>query len=225
LATQLEEALADPVTFIVIGIAIGLVHVNIAHLMALIKGIKGKEKGVVPNKIGLFMLQIFGIPYICHSLLNIELLPLSAATYSVFLYVLLGSIVLIVASSFMIRGGLGGIFWLFDITGLLGDVMSYCRIAGVSLATLYLAQCFNMIADMVSGMMPGAIGGIIGVILAIIVLLFTHALNLFLAGLASFIHSLRLCFVEFLMKFYEGDGRAYTPFRLRRRTAVTTGGR
>jgi len=225
LVTQVERALADPVTFIIIGIAIGLIHVNIAHVIALIRGIREGVKGVVPNKIGLFILQILGIPYICHTLLHFELLPLSAATYSVFLYVLLASLALIVASSFMMRGGLGGIFWLFDITGILGDVMSYCRIAGVSLATLYLAQCFNMIADMVSGMMPGVIGGIIGVIIAIIVLLFTHALNLFLAGLASFIHSLRLCFVEFMMKFYEGGGREYTPFRLRRRTAVTIGGR
>lgn len=222
---QLEQALADPVTFIIISIVIGLIHVNIAHSMALIKGIKEKAKGVVLNKIGLFMLQIFGIPYITHSFLNFELLPLSASTYSIFLYVIGASLLLIVASGFIMRGGLGAIFWLFDITGILGDVMSYCRIAGVSLATLYLAQSFNMIADKASGMMPGVIGGIIGVVIGIIILLFTHALNLFLAGLASFIHSLRLCFVEFMMKFYEGDGRAYTPFRLRTRTVTITEGR
>jgi len=228
LAPQLEAALANPVTFIVIGIVIGLIHVNIAHVMALIRGVRDGVKGVVANKMGLFMLQIFGIPYICYTLLHFELLPLSAATYSVFLYIMLASLALIVASSFIMRGGLGGIFWLFDITGLLGDVMSYCRIAGVSLATLYLAQCFNMIAGMVSGMVsgmvPGVIGLIIGGIIAFVVLLLTHTMNLFLAALASFIHSLRLCFVEFMMKFYEGGGRQYTPFRLRTRTAITTGG-
>lgn len=222
---QLEQALAAPVTFIVISIVIGLIHVNIAHLIALIKGIKEKAKGVVLNRIGLFVLQIFGIPYITHSFLNFELLPLSPGTYSIFLYVIGGSVLLIVVSGFMARGGLGAIFWLFDITGILGDVMSYCRIAGVSLATLYLAQSFNMMADKVSGMLPGVIGGIIGVAIGIVILLLTHLLNLFLAGLACFIHSLRLCFVEFMMKFYEGDGRAYTPFRLRTRTAIITEGR
>jgi V/A-type H+-transporting ATPase subunit I len=38
-----------------------------------------------------------------------------------------------------------------------------------------------------------------------------------LSAITCFVHSLRLCFVEFLFKFYEGGGRAYSPFRLKSR--------
>jgi V/A-type H+-transporting ATPase subunit I len=115
---------------------------------------------------------------------------------------------------------LGGIFWLFDVTGILGDVMSYARLAGVGLATYYLAYCFNLIAELLYEMMPaGAVQLIVGGVIFILVLLLGHVLNLALSAITCFVHSLRLCFVEFLFKFYEGGGRAYSPFRLRPRPA------
>ncbi len=105
--------------------------------------------------------------------------------------------------------------------------MSYSRLAGVGLATFYLASSFNMLADMIfralSGWLPGVLGIAIGAIIAIIILVFAHLLNLALSGLAAFIHSLRLCFVEFMFKFYEGGGRQYEPFRLKPRTFVIVG--
>jgi V/A-type H+-transporting ATPase subunit I len=124
---------------------------------------------------------------------------------------------------------LGGIFWLFDITGLLGDVMSYCRLAGVGLATYYLALCFNMMAGLLADMVPAGPAGmvhlIVGGLIFIIILLVGHALNLVLSGITCFVHSLRLCFVEFLFKFYEGGGREYSPFRLRKRAFVPVKGK
>ena len=135
------------------------------------------------------------------------------------------SVVLIIVSAFMQRGALGAIFWLFDLTGLLGDVMSYSRLAGVGLATFYLATSFNMLADVFYDIIPGTVGIVFGVLLAIVVLIFGHAINLVLSGLTAFIHSLRLCFVEFLLKFYEGGGREYSPFKLKTPASVLVGGK
>jgi V/A-type H+-transporting ATPase subunit I len=116
---------------------------------------------------------------------------------------------------------LGGIFWLFDITGLLGDVMSYCRLAGVGLATYYLAFSFNLMAEVLYGMIPAGPAGlvklIIGGLLFVLILLVGHVINLILGGIGCFVHSLRLCFVEFLLKFYEGGGKEYSPFRFKPR--------
>jgi V/A-type H+-transporting ATPase subunit I len=219
LAKAIQEILSDPMLFIAASLIIGLIHVNIAHVLALIRGIKEGQKAVVPNKAGLFMLQIGAIPWIMHVILGIGIPLLTQQLYSILLYIAILGIVLIVVSSFMERGTfLGGIFWLFDVTGLLGDVMSYARLAGVGLATYYLAYCFNLMAELLSGMMPAGIVQLIaGTLIFIIVLLVGHLLNLALSGITCFVHSLRLCFVEFLFKFYEGGGRPYSPFRLKAR--------
>lgn len=216
LLEPVRDMLTDPISFIILSIVLGLVHVNMAHMMALIGGIRKKNKGVVINKIALFALQLCGIPIILQWLFKISL-PVGPGVYDVFLYVVAASVVAIIVSSFMQQGGLGAVFWIFDLTGLLGDVMSYARLAGVGLATFYLAASFNMLAQLFSGMIPGVIGVIIGTIIAVVVMVFGHLINLALSGIGCFVHSLRLCFVEFLSKFYEGGGEEYSPFRLKTR--------
>ncbi len=220
----IERIFKTPILFILMAIAIGLIHVNIGHVLGLIRGAKKGNKGVVVGKIGLFALQIVGIPYIMYGMFNVDIPLLNAQVYSILGYILLLSLVLIVVASIMERGKfLGSIFWLFDMTGILGDVMSYARIAGVGLATFYLAFCFNLMAGLFLDMIPGVVGLIIGLIAAVIILLVGHLVNLFLGVLTGFIHSLRLCFVEFLFKFYEGGGREYSPFKLKTRASIVVG--
>ena len=227
LAKGIQAQLFDPISFIILSLIIGLIHLNIAHVLGMIKGIKENDKGMVVSKIGLFLVQIFGIPYIFKAMLSITLVPLSEATYGFFAYPLILGVVLIIVGAFMQMGALGSVFWIFDLTGILGDVMSYSRLAGVGLATFYLASSFNLlskwVSTTVSSIIPGFIGAALALIIGVILLALFHVFNLLLSSLAAFIHSLRLCFVEFLLKFYEGGGRAYAPFHLRLRREVTVG--
>ena len=219
LVPGVKEALQDPVSFIIIALGIGFVHVNIGHIIAFIKGIKERNKGLVLNKVGLFVLQL-GIPAILSSMLGMQLPGFTSQINSILLYFMMPGVLLIVISSIMQSGGLGAILWLFDITGLLGDVMSYARLAGVGLATFYLASTFNMMAGLFGEMIPGTAGVIIGGIIGVIIIIFGHTINMVLTAITGFMHSLRLCFVEFLFKFYEGGGREYSPFKLKRRATV-----
>ena len=219
LSALIKHWLSSPVYFIGLALVIGLVHVNIAHVLALAKGIRERQRAIVPAKAGLFLLEIGAIPFIMHNILGMSLPLLTDPMYIYLLFVAGLGLVLIVAAAIMERGlFLGSIFWLFDVTGILGDVMSYARLAGVGLATYYLAYAFNLMAELLRTMMPvGAVRVIVGSLIFLLVLLFGHFLNLVLSGITCFVHSLRLCFVEFLFKFFEGGGRAYSPFRLKAR--------
>ncbi|MDO9515847.1 MAG: V-type ATPase 116kDa subunit family protein [Syntrophales bacterium] len=226
LVKWVQTQLSDPISFITISLIIGLVHVNIAHILGLVKGAMEGDWGMIVSKAGLFLVEAFGIPYIFKAMLGIELIPLSPWVYGVLAYPMTVGLILIVVGAFMQMGALGSVFWIFDLTGILGDIMSYSRLAGVGLATFYLASSFNLLSNWVSStvssVVPGMLGAVLAFAIGMVMLTIFHVFNLFLSSLAAFIHSLRLCFVEFLLKFYEGGGKEYNPFHLsvRRETIV-----
>lgn len=226
LSKTVQAVYLDTMTFIVVALAVGIVHVNTGHVLMFIRGFKEKQKHLVIGRLGLFILQIAGIPWMMN-FIGSPLMPMAESTYTILLYVIGVSVVLIVIASLLEKGPfLGSIFWIFDITGILGDVMSYARLAGVGLATYFLAYCFNMMSVLIADMLPaGFIRMVLGTIIMVAILLFGHVLNLVLSSVTCFVHSLRLCFVEFLFKFYEGGGRQYEPLRLRKRELVPVKGR
>jgi V/A-type H+/Na+-transporting ATPase subunit I len=224
----IQAAYLEPMVFIVISLLIGLVHVNLAHLLMLIRGVREKRLYAVIGRSAIFLVQAASLPWILR-LLGIEWLALADATYSILLGLVLAGTVFVVVASIMERGlFLGSILSVFDLSSILGDIMSYARLAGVGLATYFLAYSFNMMATLIAGMLPeGLVRTVLGGVVVLAILIFGHALNLLLSSITCFVHSLRLCFVEFLFKFYEGGGRPYAPFRLRRRqwVPVRAGGR
>src|SRR3989338_4541351 len=100
-----------------------------------------------------------------------------------------------------------GIFGLIEIPGLFSNMLSYARLMAVGLASVGLAVVIN---ELVAGLTAG--GSILGWIMAIIVFAFGHALNIALGVIGPFLHSLRLHYVEFFKRFYEGGGVPYEPF-------------
>lgn len=234
LVPGIQRMLQNPLIFVILALFIGFIHVNIGHVLALIKAIRERNRGAIVAKVGLFSLQ-FGALYIVRAVMNVDLPsvlgliiklpPLAPQVYDISLYFAIAGMGMIVAGNFIERGGLGAILWLFDITGILGDIMSYARIAGVGLATYYLAAVFNMLGPLFGNLLPfsGMAGVIAGGALSVFILVIGHTVNLLLSVLTGFIHSLRLCFVEFLFKFYEGGGRIYSPFKLIKRPPVLVG--
>jgi len=224
LSSVIRQLLGDPISFIVASLIMGFFHVNTAHILTLIKAIKERQKGIIFNKIGLFISELVGIPLILHTMLGVDIPFITEQMYSISLYILLAGVVLVIIGSIMESGVMGAITGAFDLTGVLGDIMSYCRLAGVGLATFYLASSFNLLADLFRGLIPGTFGLIIGTIIAIAVLILGHLINVALGAITGFIHSLRLCFVEFLFKFYEGGGREYSPFKFKKSVSVVITG-
>ncbi len=220
--------LLNPMFFINLALIIGLVHVNIAHILSFIKYIKLRDKGEIISKVGFFISEVFGIPYILYKFLNVSLpAPLNSfANYLV--YGIVVGLSLLIVGKLIAYKALGSLFWLFDLTGLLGDVMSYTRLAGIGLATTLLAQNFNSLSLELGGAVSSAVpmhalGLVLGAIAAFIVMVLTNLLNIAFGIIGAFVHSLRLCFVEFLPKFYEGDGKEFRPFTIKVEDAILIG--
>lgn len=95
----------------------------------------------------------------------------------------------------------------FIFTGLLGDVLSYVRLFALGVTSGVLGLVVNQIGtDMMGDSWYSYVG-------AIAFLIFGHSLNLALAVLGSFIHPLRLTFVEFYNNAqFEGGGKAFEAF-------------
>lgn len=94
-------------------------------------------------------------------------------------------------------------------SGLLGDVLSYIRLFALGLSSAILGNVFNTLAIDLS---PDTI--IVRQIVMVLILVIGHALNFFMAALGSFVHPLRLTFVEFYKNAgFMGGGSKYEPFK------------
>ncbi len=218
ISQAVAQLFSTPITFILAAVGIGFVHVNIAHVLAFIIALKSRNAGVIVAKFGFFAVQIFIILYAAKALLNIAIL--NGISSNIFLYGLGASLLLLIIGVVMQSSFFGVMLWIFELTGLIGDILSYSRLAGVGMAGFYLGTSINMLAIIFRGMLPGPVGLIIGTIAAFLVLVAGHLINIVLSALSGVVHSMRLCLVEFMFKFYAGGGTKYSPFSLKNREAL-----
>lgn len=107
-------------------------------------------------------------------------------------------------------GRLGAGLWdLYGVTGLFGDVLSYIRLFALGLSSSILGLVVNNISFSLLGGVP-----VISQLLFVIVLLFGHGLNFGISTLSAFVHPVRLTFVEFYKNAgFIGGGQEYKPFK------------
>ena len=106
-----------------------------------------------------------------------------------------------------ITSGLGG---LYDITGVLSDILSYARLFALGIATGVIGQVFNMLSNMLTGS-SNIFLAILGAILCIALVIALHTFNVAINALGAFVHCARLQYVEFYGKFYESGGKEFRP--------------
>ena len=101
----------------------------------------------------------------------------------------------------------GGLYSLYGITSYIGDFVSYSRLMALALASGFIAYAINLMVGMLFNL------GFLGIIVGIVIFIIGQGFNLFLSILSSYVHTLRLTYVEFFGKFYEGGGRPFQIFR------------
>ncbi len=106
---------------------------------------------------------------------------------------------------------LEGLNGLLGIVQVFSDVLSYLRLFALGIATVYMAQTFNMLARDISAAVP-----YVGYVIAALILVSGHLVNLVLGVMGGVIHGLRLNFLEWYRWCFSGDGLVFRPFRLTR---------
>lgn len=109
-----------------------------------------------------------------------------------------------------IKRTISGLGELYNISGVLSDILSYARLFALGIATGVIASVFNDICSMLMGS-PNIILKILGVAVACALLVGLHLFNLAINTLGAFVHCARLQYVEFYGKFYEAGGRTFRP--------------
>jgi V/A-type H+-transporting ATPase subunit I len=197
------EPLRDPLTILVIALIFGLIHLNLGIFLAIYQSYKNKKyKVLLCEHFSWIPLQIGGGLLIGSLLLHMW--ELGTVTFYIASILTLGALLL----RLLHTGPLG----FFDITGYIGDWLSYARLLALGLGTTGMALAFNIVAEIIPQMIP-----VVGIIFVPVILIVAHTANLGLQTLGAAVHSLRLQYVEFFNRFYEGGGQKFTPFKIKRK--------
>jgi len=130
---------------------------------------------------------------------------------------IVGSVLAVAGIILLIAGE--GFISILEIPTILSNVLSYSRILAIGLSSAGIALVVNRLSmDLFikpHGELMG--GGIVLALVGVVILFIGHLINLLLGILGPGLHSLRLQYVEFFTKFYEGGGKKYIPFGYKRK--------
>lgn len=195
----------DALMLMIISIAFGLVHILVGMGCKFYVCLRQKDYGGAFFDTGLWMLMLIGFAVLAAGMAFGQTLVYVGAGIAIFC-----AIGLVLTQGRNKKGFgkvIGGLASLYDITGYISDLLSYSRLLALGLTTGVMAQVFNMLSTMFGKSW-------FGIILLIIVFIIGHAINIGLNALGSYVHTMRLQYVEMFGKFYEGGGKQFKPFKL-----------
>jgi V/A-type H+/Na+-transporting ATPase subunit I len=199
--TPVFDLIRTPQIYLIVTLFVGLAHITLGYIYGILIAKRNGHMHLVYAKIGWLGFLWSGVAAVGIALTFV--LPVHAAPI-IFEYVALASMV--------VFGGIVFAFekmrFLMEIPTLISHVVSYGRILGVLLASLLLGY---IAASSISLSSP-----IFSLVMALIVLAMVTILNIVLGIFEPAIQGIRLHYVEFYSKFFEGNGKRFTPFAERR---------
>lgn len=196
----------DALLLMVVSIAFGLVHILIGMGCKFYICFKQKDYKAAFFDTGLWMLMLIGFAVLAVGMITNELVMFIGAGIAIAC-----AIGLVLTQGRNKKGivgkAIGGLASLYDITSYISDLLSYSRLLALGLTTGVMAQVFNMLATMLGTSIPG-------IIFMIVIFIVGHLVTIGLNALGSYVHTMRLQYVEMFSKFYEGGGKPFEPFSL-----------
>lgn len=202
----------DPMLFFYLALGMGVLHLSTSYLLGMMQA--SSYQGVL-QKLATLVVLWGGVTLVSRNIWFADGSYSQILYYSGAFLVVAGLLLTLLFSSdhrnWLARLGLG-LWGIYGLTGLVGDLLSYARLFGLGIATSAIASVMNQLA----GMAYHGAGPALGIPLAVIILAAGHAFNLALSILGSTVHSARLHFVEAFKNFFEGGGMEYKPFKIER---------
>ena len=186
---QVFDPMVQVTAFLLIALGIGLAHVNVGVVINVAHKLKAGQRWKAVSENLWFLFVQPGLIFIVSGHTSLGL-------------------VFIVIALILLLGGHKAMS-MFQLTGFMGDVLSYARLMALGLCTTGIAMTVNVLASMLYMV------GWLGIVLAVIIFLFGHAFNFLINAMGSFVHGLRLHYVEFFTKFYESGGTEFTPLEMK----------
>ena len=196
----------DLITIMILSIIFGVIQIMVGLSLGAYSNLKKKAYvDAYTSHLGWLAIITGIILYVLGSMvLNISWIATIGSSIAIIAAVAI--VVVTVLSSENKWGGLAsGLYNLYGISGYVADVVSYTRLMALAVSGGSIASAFNMLV----GFLPPIARFTAGIFLIVAL----QGLIIFLSFLGAYVHGLRLQFVEFFGKFYDGGGRALKPFK------------
>ncbi len=203
---QVLDPMNDPMTLLLISLGLGFIQVMFGLAIAFAENWRSGDKMAAVSDQGGWMIFLLGLVLMGCSMTGY----LPSAWVLPSKIVAIGGALLLVATQGREKKGIAGklfsgVLSLYNVTGFLGDVLSYSRLLALGLGSAAVGMVINLLANLVAGT------PYIGIFLAVLIFVLGHTFSIVVNLLGAFIHSLRLQYVEFFGKFYNATGKDFTP--------------
>ncbi len=203
---------SNVILLMIVSVALGLIQIYVGlGIKAYMLVRDGKPLDALLD-VGLWYLTLTGsILWLLSASGALSSLSSSGNIPTIAKYATFGGMILILLTHGRSEKGIGaklgaGLYSLYGITGYVGDLVSYTRLAALGLATGFIGSAFNL--------MIGMLGNPIAKILAgSLIFVVGHLFNLFINALGAYVHTCRLQYLEYFNKFYEGGGKTFRPLK------------
>jgi len=223
----MEHAAPQVIELLVLSVIIGVIYISVGRFFGMINHYRMDHPGIHRTKA---VLAQFGWNLILWAILVLILsvvdlngycqfpLPLPTLVGMPTVGGIIGAVMLIAGIVFV---AIDNPLDLMELpTNTLSHMLSFCRLAAVGLSSVAIAMVVNFMAVdlfIAPALADLNIVGVLLIIVGVLILIFGHSLNLALGILGGAIQPIRLHYVEFFMKFYQGGGIIYKPFGLKRK--------
>lgn len=196
---------SDAMTILVISVVFGFVTVLAGLFLSGLKNIRLKDYAEAYNAGFAWVLILLGLLLL--ALGNFFPSLAFAATIGQWLAIInaLGILTVSIVSAKSLAGLGSGLFNLYNVSGYVGDLVSFTRLMALGLSGASIGSAFNLIVSLFPPVARFSIG--------ILLFIALHLVNMFLSFLSGYVHGARLIFVEFFGKFYDGGGKPFTPLK------------